>query len=460
MTNKTRSQAHAYLDRLKGYWWDFDGVYGAQCFDLANQYWYYVTGHTLSGMYAKDIPFVNDFNGYANVVKNYNSYIPKKGTLVVFPYEYGNGCGHVAIIESATQNYFYSLDQNWYGGARNNPPEVAQTIYHEYHPDMYFVEPLYSKETKVSKIKAKTTKPKPVKKVKKRKVMIVAGHGYNDPGAIGNGYNERDFIRKNIVDNVSKYLKDAGHTVGIYGKKQDMYQDTAYGVRVGNHRDYGLYWVKSQGYDTVIEFHLDSAGPKATGGHTIIPAGYPANITDKNIQAALKQSVGTIRGITQRNDLLNCNVANDIGIDYRLVELGFITSYKDMKYINENIKPFTKSIASAINGKPIGGTSAGKVKSVKKTWDWKGRFYPNTTIKVRKKPNGEIVEKGSWLYGKDDWVDIVQLYKDTKKKLWWGKFKYPTNPSSGYFYCALGEITDKQERIKKEKKLYGKIKWQ
>ena len=54
-----------------------------------------------------------------------------------------------------------------------------------------------------------------------------------------------------------------------------------------------------------------------------------------------------------------------------------------MKYIKKNLKPFTKSIASAINGKPIGGASAGKVKSVK-TWDWKGRFYPNTTIKVRK----------------------------------------------------------------------------
>lgn len=220
--------------------------------------------------------------------------------------------------------------------------------------------------------------------------MIVAGHGYNDPGAIGNGYNERDFIRKNIVDNVSKYLKDAGHTVGIYGKKQDMYQDTAYGVRVGNHRDYGLYWVKSQGYDTVIEFHLDSAGPKATGGHTIIPAGYPANITDKNIQAALKQSVGTIRGITQRNDLLNCNVANDIGIDYRLVELGFITSYKDMKYINENIKPFTKSIASAINGKPIGGTSAGKVKSVKKHGIGKVDFIRTQQLKLEKNPTAKL----------------------------------------------------------------------
>ena len=42
-----------------------------------------------------------------------------------------------------------------------------------------------------------------------------------------------------------------------------MYQDTAYGQRVGNHKDYGLYWVKSQGYDTVVEFHLDSAGPKS-----------------------------------------------------------------------------------------------------------------------------------------------------------------------------------------------------
>ena len=36
-----------------------------------------------------------------------------------------------------------------------------------------------------------------------------------------------------------------------------------------------------------------------------------------------------------------------------------------MKYIKKNLKPFTKSIASAINGKPIGGASAGKVKSVK-----------------------------------------------------------------------------------------------
>lgn len=29
--------------------------------------------------------------------------------------------------------------------------------------------------------------------------MIVAGHGYNDPGAVGNDTNERDFIRKILL---------------------------------------------------------------------------------------------------------------------------------------------------------------------------------------------------------------------------------------------------------------------
>ncbi|WP_425254863.1 N-acetylmuramoyl-L-alanine amidase [Mammaliicoccus sciuri] len=183
-----------------------------------------------------------------------------------------------------------------------------------------------------------------------RKIMIVAGHGYNDPGAVGNGTNERDFIRANIVDRVANYLKQAGHTVGIYGKDQDMYQDTAYGEQVGNKTDYGLYWVKSQGYEIVVEFHLDSAAASATGGHVIIPSGLAADSIDTALQAAVKKHVGTVRGITERSDLLHCNVAKAEYINYRLVELGFITSAKDMNYIKNNLNAYTKSLAEAING--------------------------------------------------------------------------------------------------------------
>lgn len=94
----------------------------------------------------------------------------------------------------------------------------------------------------------------------------------------------------------------------------------------------------------------------------------------------------------------------------------------------------------------------------KTTWKWSGIFTANTTIKVRVKPGlrGRVVDKGSWIF-KNQWIKFVSITK--KDGYWWGKFKYPTNPSSGYFYMALGKITDKKGRIKKEKRLYGRIKW-
>ena len=448
---KTKAQAHAYMNKLVGKGWDFDNAYGWQCFDLVNFYWNYLTGGQLYGLYAKDIPFKNNFNGLATVYENTPSFLPQKGDIVVWNGNWGEGAGHVAIVQSANINTFVSLDQNWWGGGANKT-EVAQYISHTYDFPMYFIRPHYKAKStvkdKVTNVVKPNTKPKT-----KKKFVLVAGHGYNDPGATGNGTNERDFIRKNIIDNVAKYLRQAGHTVTLYDKKQDMYQDTAYGYNRGDKKKYGLYWVKNKlKPDGVIEFHLDSASPSASGGHVIKNA-YAADSIDKGLQKALEDTVGTIRGITTRNDLLNANVAYDMNINYRLVELGFITSKKDMDYIKKNLQAFTKRIAEGIHGKAIGGTSAGSKK--KTTWNWKGRFTANTTIKVRKSPNGTVVNKGSWIKA-NQWVDFVSVTK--KSGYWWIKFKFPTNPKAGYFYCAVCKITDKNEKIKKEK-YWGKIKW-
>ncbi|MDO0948242.1 N-acetylmuramoyl-L-alanine amidase [Mammaliicoccus sciuri] len=456
---KTQAEAYSYMNKLVGKGWDFDGSFGWQCFDLVNFYWNYLTGGQLYGLYAKDIPFKNNFDGLATVYENTPSFLPQKGDIVVWNGNWGEGCGHVAIVHSANINTFVSLDQNWWGGGRNKT-EVAQYITHTYDFPMYFIRPHFKvKSTVKSKV---TSVAKPKATVTKKKFVLVAGHGYNDPGAVGNGTNERDFIRKNIIDNVAKYLRSAGHTVTLYDKKQDMYQDTAYGYNRGDTKNYGLYWVKNKlKPDAVIEFHLDAAGASASGGHVIKNA-YTADNIDKGIQKALEDTVGTIRGITTRNDLLNVNVAYNQNINYRLVELGFITSKKDMDYIKKNLQAFTKRIAEGIHGKPIGGTPGGKSK--KNTWDWKGRFTASTAIKVRKSASlvddKNVVNKGSWIK-KGDWFDFVQLIKVTKgkKKYWMAKFKYPTNPKAGYFYTTLGEITDKTEKIKSEKKLYGKIKW-
>ena len=94
----------------------------------------------------------------------------------------------------------------------------------------------------VSKMKAKA-------KIKPKKIMIVAGHGYSDPGAVGNGTNERDFIRKTSHTSCCELFTTIRPRSSLYGgtkQSQDMYQDTAYGQNVGNRSDYGMYWVKNK----------------------------------------------------------------------------------------------------------------------------------------------------------------------------------------------------------------------
>lgn len=111
--------------------------------------------------------------------------------------------------------------------------------------------------------------------------------------------------------------------------------------------------------------------------------------------------------------------------------------------------------------KSVAKKVAAKVPAKRMKWNWKGRFFPNAKngIRVRRAPStsAEIVDKGSWLYTKDDWVDFDQLIK--ANGYWWCRFKYPTNPKAGYFYCAVGKITDPKERIKNEKELFGSIKY-
>ena len=389
--------------------------------------------------------------------ENTPSFLPQKGDICVLHSGYGGGAGHVFIVWSANLNTLVGLDQNWYGGAQNNPPEVAQLVTHIYDNPMYFIRPHYkAKASVVSKAKDKISKPS-TSKATGKKILIVSGHGYNDPGAVGNGTNERDFIRKYIAPNVQKYLKQAGHTVDLYGgskQNQNLYTDTAYGERIGDNKNYGMYWVHNQKYDVVVELHLDAASASATGGHVIISNHWPADKIDKDINNCLKATVGTIRGIDPRNDLLNANVAGRLGTNYRLVEMGFITNKKDMNYLKKNYDKFSKELAGAINGKPIGGTSAGSKKAKQTKWNWKGRFTPNTAINVRTSPSlkGKVVSNNVTSFTK---VKIIKFNFIVKADgYWWISY---TSKGKTY-YSAVCKITDKKERIKKEK-YWGKLKW-
>ena len=129
---RTYKQAIAYLKKMEGKAWNPDRAYGYQCFDVANQYWLYLFGHTLKGVGAADIPTWNNFTGEATVYENTLSFLAKPGDVVIFNRNYGEGYGHVGIVISATYNSITILEQNWLGGAYWTPPEVTTRRTHGY----------------------------------------------------------------------------------------------------------------------------------------------------------------------------------------------------------------------------------------------------------------------------------------------------------------------------------------
>lgn len=104
------------------------------------------------------------------------------------------------------------------------------------------------------------------------------------------------------------------------------------------------------------------------------------------------------------------------------------------------------------------------VKKPKIAWDWAGTFTANTTIAVRQLKKGQTIPSlTSTLVGKDSyihkgqWVNWDRLYYI--QGYWWVRFKYPTNPSAGYFYMTAGEkqtgVTFGQANSKN--RLWGKV---
>lgn len=120
--------------------WDFDGAYGAQCYDLAqffNQD--LVGGPRFVGLYAADI-ITQAGNKYQRI-DNTPEFVPQAGDLMVWNKNLGAGAGHVAVCTGeGDTNYFVSLDQNW-----NRP--TASYVRHTYDNVIGVLRPLVSVPT-------------------------------------------------------------------------------------------------------------------------------------------------------------------------------------------------------------------------------------------------------------------------------------------------------------------------
>lgn len=172
------------------------------------------------------------------------------------------------------------------------------------------------------------------------KLFVVAGHGGGDPGAYGNGYNEAERVRALAAE----MKRQAGDQMTL--------------------GDTSIDWYSSEKFDTlanpgcpVLELHMDSSAG-ARGGHVEIKQGYKPDQYD-NALADYIHAVfpGRSDKIRYRSDLYNCNVCARRGINYRLLEVCFITSKDDMAYFNAHIPEIASGILKCFGITP--NTSGG-----------------------------------------------------------------------------------------------------
>ena len=108
---------------------DFDGAYGAQCFDVYRQYCKELgLGQSPKVVGAKDIwttYLTKDFDK----VENTPTGIPPQGAVLIWGTVVGQ-YGHVAICDRATAKSFVSIDQNW---PVDNGTGVLHEVTHNYN---------------------------------------------------------------------------------------------------------------------------------------------------------------------------------------------------------------------------------------------------------------------------------------------------------------------------------------
>jgi N-acetylmuramoyl-L-alanine amidase len=163
-----------------------------------------------------------------------------------------------------------------------------------------------------------------------QKLFIICGHGAGDPGAIGNGYNEAERVRT-----LAAKIKELGGDNVIIG-------------------DTTKNWYKSKMVNNtnipkgclVLELHTDSnITTNAKGAHVIIDANLNADKYDEALANFISGMFpGRSQKLIKRNDLANPNRAQAAGINYRLMECGFISNAGDMKIFNSKMDEIAKGI--------------------------------------------------------------------------------------------------------------------
>lgn len=157
---------------------------------------------------------------------------------------------------------------------------------------------------------------------------MCCGHGAGDSGAVGHGFTEAERVRA-----LGTRIKElGGDGVVLMDQSRNWYAD------------HGFDSVPIPQGDAVVELHMDSGAAGARGGHVIYKAGFSPDAYDRALADAVSGIFpGRAEALNGRSDLRNCNVCASRGINYRLVEHGFISDAGDVSIFNARIDEIARA---------------------------------------------------------------------------------------------------------------------
>ena len=170
------------------------------------------------------------------------------------------------------------------------------------------------------------------------KIVLDAGHGGEDPGAVSGERKEKNDNLK-LALAVGKILEDNGVDV-IYTRTTDIYQTPFEKARFAN----------EAGADYFISFHRNSSpeSEQYNGVEVLVydKKGIKYQMA-QNIEGALGELGFQELGVKERPGLV---VLRRTKMPALLIETGFINSEKDNQLFDKKIQEIAKSIADAILG--------------------------------------------------------------------------------------------------------------
>lgn len=165
------------------------------------------------------------------------------------------------------------------------------------------------------------------------RLFIIPGHGAGDPGACGFGYSEAERVRALA----SKIKELGGDAVTLADFSRNYYADN------------GLSYLTLPDDYCVIELHMDSGAVGAHGGHVITAPGCVDDYDRAIANLMADMFPGRANLIVERSDLANPWRAYNSGLNYRLVENGFISNWNDLQTFNNCIEELAKGYLEAFD---------------------------------------------------------------------------------------------------------------